>query len=568
MPAPFFSPATRRAAAPDRGRTCPAARVVAIFCLALLALWIGPVQGQDEPQPVRFSGAPDQGRTDAPAAAQPDQPGLPGQPGQPALPGQPGGTPPSGDGATLADDPGGAAAGKVKPKVRFRLDLSSYNIGSLLPRFGPVAVVLPDRDGKKGIGLNGLAQGEIDFPGQKLRDFALTVLTDYRLPIREGVNIEANLMTVLLGESTQRQLTVNLSQAEAEPPKAVFSLTGPQLAPGMFCYQVPMYWEEGQLTKLTLEKRSGSLRIIYNGKLLCTSPIDDKLTLTGYSVRLGADSVIHDVELLEVPTGYEVVTESLPPTVGEPIEEAEPEKPGPRPEPEPGVTSFDYYARSPGSPSKDYGANMVILRDEEGKYLTPTNAAGANVKLVAPTGPRFSTDILVKNAFPLSESQNTTNRLFLFTLIYKNGVREVYSLTLVQDPNFIWQSSYTISRSGPDIMNWSATTDFRPWDNALNFNDYKVVKNGANLTFFFNGEFIRTEPSKGDALAAVEMPLRHEERLYDIVVRDLAIAGATAGPVAKDATRSTEPAESGPAEAPRPDETPRPGSAPAKGGAP
>jgi hypothetical protein len=248
-------------------------------------------------------------------------------------------------------------------------------------------------------------------------------------------------------------------------------------------------------------------------------------------LSLESDSLIHDVELLDVPKEYKVVNEALPPAVSRPSEAAD-ESRTPPPPPKPGVTCFEFHDQQLGSPSAKYGANVVLLRDDEGKYLSPTVHEGANIRLEALAGPKFSVRILAKNNFPLTRRQETVDRFFLFTLKYKNGTSELFRINLKQDTDFVWQSRYSISRSGPEIMNWTATTDFRPWNDAMNFNEYKVVHNGSHISFFVNGEFVRTETSRGDTLAAVEMPVRFEERLYDIIVQDM--SGSTSEDQARD----------------------------------
>ncbi len=157
--------------------------------------------------------------------------------------------------------------------------------------------------------------------------------------------------------------------------------------------------------------------------------------------------------------------------------------------------------------------------------MASTSPKGSNVLFPAPPVEDFSVDILIRNAFDLSEREGRTDRFFLFTINYKSGIKEVYTLNLTRNENYVWHSRYFISRSGPKIMAWTAATDYRPWNNSLDFNEYKVIKEKGLLRFFFNGEFIRNETSKGDAVESVKVNLRENERLYDVIVRDLAVAG-------------------------------------------
>ena len=214
-----------------------------------------------------------------------------------------------------------------------------------------------------------------------------------------------------------------------------------------------------------------------------------------------------------------------------------------------GMTRINLQRLSSGSPVGGVGRNLIVLADDEGKYVTPTSPAGAYVLLPATTGKDFAISILIKNAFVLSDRTGRTDHFFLFRVNYQNGVKELYTTDITRPSNILYRNRYYISRSGPDMMGWTAATDYRPWNNALDFNEYRIVKEKNLLRFFFNGEFIRSERTMGDTLRAVKVDLREHERLYDIRVEDTTAIGPkhvhpwhTLGDAADAGSNATAPA--------------------------
>jgi hypothetical protein len=434
--------------------------------------------------------------------------------------------------------------------LRVGLNIQHLDIGMPLPVFGKNLAVVPARDGHKCVGLNGVSASQASFKGKQFKNFKIDAKMDFNFPLSEGSTFKTQLLSLRLGTSAERTFDVTISQGEAEPPMAVFSVSGPKLAPDMFCSQKPLRWKEDQpdaTTSLLITKEAGSIRFEYDGEMVCTSPLDPNLTLTGFSTPINGNTHIYDMALIKLPDAAEpgVPAAGAKASTGLTIngrgatEEAQ-EQPFPAAEiaKANGVTHFDLKKLSAGSPVGGLGKNLLVLDDEEGKYVTSPSPEGSYVLLPAETGKDFSVSILIKNAFVLSDRTDRTDHFFLFRINYKNGVKELYTTDITRPSNTLWRSRYYISRSGPDLMDWTTSTDYRPWNNALDFNEYKVIKEKDLIRFFFNGEFIRSEKTMGDVLQTVKVDLREHERLYDIVVRDVAVTGPEqkGGPWVKEHT--------------------------------
>lgn len=443
------------------------------------------------------------------------------------------------EGADASDDPN--APMRQTPDadrtVRVGLNIQHLGIGIPLPTFGKNLAVVPAPDGHRCVGLNGVRDSEVYFKGKHFRDFKIEARMQYNFPLREGTTFKSRLLSMRLGDSAERSFDVTISQGEAEPPMALFSVSGPALAPDMFCSTRPIRWREDMpdaTTLLRIQKEAGSIRFEYDGQLVCTSPLDPTLTLSRFSVPLVGDGRIYDMALYLLDTDPTV--EAAKGKKGRAAkgkaggtaingrgatEEAQ-EEPFPAAEiaHDDGLTHLDLKRLSPGSPVGGVGKNLIVLHDEEGKYLASASPQGSYVLLPATTGKDFTIRILIKNAFVLSDRTGRTDHFFLFRINYKNGVKELFTTDITRPTNILYRNRYYISRSGPDMMDWTAATDYRPWNNALDFNEYKIVKQQGLIRFFFNGEFVRSEKSMGDLLESVKVDLREHERLYDIRVRD------------------------------------------------
>jgi hypothetical protein len=410
--------------------------------------------------------------------------------------------------------------------LRVGLNIQHLDIGMPLPVFGKNLAVVPALDGHKCVGLNGVNASQASFTGKNFKNFKIEANINYNFPLREGHSFKTELLSLRLGTSAERTFVVTITQGEAEPPMAVFSLAGPSLAPDMFCSPKPLRWKEDQpdaTSALVVKKEAGSIRFEYGGDLICTSPLDPSLTLTSFAAPLAGTARIYDMAVIKLPDA----TAPGAHAPGQAATEEAQEQPFPAAETTHanGVTRFDLTKMTPGSPVGGLGKNLIVLDDEEGKYVASSSPEGSYVLLPAETGQDFSVSIIIKNAFVLSDRTDRTNHFFLFRVNYKNGVKELYTTDITRPANSVWRNRYYISRSGPDLMDWTASTDYRPWNNALDFNEYKVIKDKDLIRFFFNGEFIRSEKTMGDVLESVKVDLREHERLYNIIARDVAVTG-------------------------------------------
>ena len=433
-----------------------------------------------------------------------------------------------------------------------RLNIQHLDIGIPLPLLGKNLAVVPAIDGHKCVGLNGVSAASATFAGKGLKSFQIEAALNCNLPFREGTTFSSELLSLRLGTAAERRLLVTIKQGEAEPPMAVFSLAGPKFATDMYCSSKPLRWKEDQpdaTTNLLVKKEAGAIRFEYDGELVCTSPLDPNLPLTTFSAPLTNNGRVYNMVLTQLPDTLPGATPSGQ-AAGEareqPISSADMSQAN-------GLTRIDLTKLTPGTPTGSLGKNLIVLGDEEGKYIASATPEGSYVLLpVQDTGKDFSVGILIKNAFVLNTRSGSTDRFFLFRINYKNGISELYAINLTRSPDIVWRSRYFISRSGQDKMDWTVGTDYRPWNNALDFNEYKVIKEKELIRFFVNGEFIRSEKTLGDVLASVKVDLRANERLYDIIVRDLAVAGPEQknGPGAKDPKHGDSRQEDGQAATP------------------
>lgn len=498
---------------------------------------------QPAPQPPKPATPP---ATDKPPAAAV----TPAKPGATVTPVKPGaGTPQAttaAKGAPKGADPGNALAETSEASVttQVRLNIQHLDIGIPLDFFGENLAVVPAGDGHKCVGLNGVNFSRAFFTGKDFKNFTLEAKVDYAFPIAEGRTVNAELLSLLLGATIRRTLSVTITQQLAEPPMAVFSLGAGQYASQMQCSPRPVRWKEdipGFITNLTVTKNGGSLDFAYNGETVCTAPVSPpSLTLNEFSATLENQARIYDMVLTK--NGDSDIP-GVPSATG-PATEAAQEQPFPVAETAhaDGETRFNLSKLPTGAPIGGFGRNLIVMQDEEGKYVASTAKDGTYVLLPADPAKNFSASFLVKNAFTRSDRSGDTSQFFLFTLNYKNGISEMFTLNLTRPDGTNWQSRYFISRSGPpDVMSWTDSTDYRAWDNALDFNEYKVIKEKNLIRFFFNGEFIRSQKTLGDAFASIRVNLRPGERLYDVIVRDLNLCA----PPPKGKAANTRPRDAG-----------------------
>lgn len=154
----------------------------------------------------------------------------------------------------------------------------------------------------------------------------------------------------------------------------------------------------------------------------------------------------------------------------------------------------------------ELGPNLIVFQDQEGKSLGVNNEEEVKVALPAMTGESFDATLYVKNAFDFAfTTANKTYQLFEFK--YANGRTELYYLKFARGSGGRMEVKFLVR--GED-------TEYAPWVDSANFNEYRVEKRGSACRFFFNGSFLYNYETRGDSLEEVRVFLRPGARFYDL----------------------------------------------------
>ncbi len=394
-------------------------------------------------------------------------------------------------------------AQRVGPQ--YSLDFNGLAIGSPLPQYGEDLAVVPADNTTLAMGLNGVNESIAIFDGHRLAHFRTSATVMFNFPNSANEETETLISYDFSGDLT-RQLRVKIeTSAKDGKTWAFFSLRGGQYSPDMLCGPKKIRWDEGKPKTIVLEKQQGALRFYVEDELVCGAPVSDSTVLRDFNIHMSYGALIYAVELDELP---QTPTPSSAAPKRPPVEQRGDDT----------VYRVSMADKKPGDPYTLYGPNIIVMRDEQGKYLACSSKDGSNLSFPATTTDAFGVDILIRNQFPLSDRAGWTDRFALFTLVYKNGIKESFSLNVTEDENYQLAGRYFISRSGPNIMGYTSSTDWISWVNAVDFNEFKILKNNGIIRLFYNGKFIRNEPTKGDTLIGINIPLRYGDRLYDIIV--------------------------------------------------
>lgn len=171
--------------------------------------------------------------------------------------------------------------------------------------------------------------------------------------------------------------------------------------------------------------------------------------------------------------------------------------------------SLDLSAYSPGSPVPEYGKNLVVYKDANGKSLGPNSRDGAMVIMPLTSAPNFTVRVLVSRKISWDFLYSETFEFFRMHFANKAWEQAAFVMSM-NDKNE--PEAYFQSRT-------SSSATF-PWDMAVNFDDLYIVKQGKEMRFFFNGLFIMTYPTAGDSLTQVRVPLKWDDRLYNVLVEN------------------------------------------------
>ncbi len=172
--------------------------------------------------------------------------------------------------------------------------------------------------------------------------------------------------------------------------------------------------------------------------------------------------------------------------------------------------SLDLSTFAQGEQALQFGPNMVVFRDENGKSLGPNSRDGAMAVIPLQAGADFSLRVFVRKEQGFDFLYSTPVELFRLHFANKSFEQVVYVVSLDDNKRPLAQFRSRTSKS-----------DLFPWENATNFNDCYLIKEGAQLRFFFNGRFVMSYPTRGDTLTEVRVPLQWNERLYNVLLKPL-----------------------------------------------
>ncbi|MFW5488966.1 MAG: hypothetical protein ACNI3A_11230 [Desulfovibrio sp.] len=172
---------------------------------------------------------------------------------------------------------------------------------------------------------------------------------------------------------------------------------------------------------------------------------------------------------------------------------------------------LDLKGQDAGDPVPEWGKDIGVFTDFQGKCLGSTAPKGATALFPLTTGQDFDVSIFVANVFDLPQKPGKSARFPLFSLRYENGLWEDYSLIAGYDDKLQPQAVYRVG---------SIVTNTLPWIDAVNFNEYKVVKRGSLMKLFVNGQFVFYFSTGGNSLTGVRLLLPWKARLYDLVITE------------------------------------------------
>lgn len=172
--------------------------------------------------------------------------------------------------------------------------------------------------------------------------------------------------------------------------------------------------------------------------------------------------------------------------------------------------SLDLSKYAPGQPVTEFGKNLIVYKDANGKSLGANSRDPALAILPVQSSQDFTLRVLVARKMSYDFLYNQTIEFLRFHFSNKKWDQVAYEMSVDDDNNPI---AYFQSRL--------ASSDVFPWEMAQNFNDCYLVKQNGMIRFFFNGRFVMTYPTEGTGLTEVRVPLQWDDRLYNVLVKNL-----------------------------------------------
>lgn len=172
--------------------------------------------------------------------------------------------------------------------------------------------------------------------------------------------------------------------------------------------------------------------------------------------------------------------------------------------------SLDLSQYSPGQPVPQFGKNLVVYKDANGKSLGPNSRDGAMAVLPVSSSENFSLRVLVARGMSYDFLYDKTYEFFRVHFDNKTWEQAAFVMSMDDDNN---PMAYFQSRL--------QSSETFPWDMAVNFNDCLLIKQQGRIRFFFNGRFILNYPTSGGSLTQVRVPLQWDDRLYNVLIKNL-----------------------------------------------
>jgi len=172
--------------------------------------------------------------------------------------------------------------------------------------------------------------------------------------------------------------------------------------------------------------------------------------------------------------------------------------------------SLNLTSYSEGQPAPDFGKNLQVYNDPNGKSLGPVSREGALAVIPVTSSNDFALRVLVARTLSYDFLYSETIEFLRFHFANKKWeqVAFVMSMDDKNSPVAYYQSRLQASETFP-------------WDMAVNFNDCYLIKQNGQIRFFFNGRFVLAYPTEGTSLTEVRVPLQWDDRLYNVLVKNL-----------------------------------------------
>lgn len=290
----------------------------------------------------------------------------------------------------------------------------------------------------------------------------------------------------------------------ALPEQQVVTVQAKTVTLKSFCYQ-----EDGlSLQDLSDRARmAGIERLIANMAPGARAPDSykrkmlEKAKITGQQSTVDASTYCLDISMDVVPLELDLFSPQPKPAAPKTQKASEVKPPD---------SSLDLSKYRVGDLAPAFGKNIAVYSDVDGKSLGCNLRTGTVAVIPLKGKSDFYCSVLLRKKVAYDFTHSTI--IELFTMHYKNQKYEPYSFKITLDSQGLPIAYF---------RSWTNSTDYFPWTNATNFNDFHIVKKGKTIKLFYNGTFLYTFPAQGDAPVFVRVPLQWDDRLYNVVIYNM-----------------------------------------------